>query len=349
MKTAIYSPYLDTGAGGEKYMLTIAEAYATIGTVEILLDSRLQKVGSQKIKDNVDALSIINWTNIEFKDAPIGDEFSVFDKYKFTRQYDYLFYLSDGSLFLTGAKNSFLHIQMPLKLLKTSIVNKFKLRSFKKVIYNSKFTESYMKSKIKIPSQVIYPPVDTTEFRPLKKKNIIVNVGRFVRVKKQDVLVESFKELVKEYPKNNWKLVLMGGIAKGDNEYLDELRNMAKGFPIEILTDVDRAKLDSILGEAKIYWHAMGFGTEDPAAQEHFGIAVVEAMAAGCIPIVVDKGGLKEILDDGKYGQLWKTKAELIEKSLSVMKSANYEIQEIVERSKVFGKDRFIKEFLDLK
>lgn len=349
MKTAIYSPYLDTGAGGEKYMLTIAEAYAKIGKVEILLDTRLQKVGSQKIKDNIDALSRINWTNIAFKNAPFGEKFSVFDKYKFTRQYDYLFYLTDGSLFISGAKNSFLHIQMPLELLKISVVNKLKLRSFKKVIYNSKFTESYMKSKIKISSQVIYPPVETTEFRQLKKKNIIVNVGRFVRVKKQDVLIESFKELVKDQPKNDWELILMGGVAMGDKEYLSELQREAKGLPIKILTDVDMAKLYEVLGEAKIYWHAMGFGTEDPAEQEHFGIAVVEAMAAGCIPIVVNKGGLKEILDDGKYGLLWNTKAELIDETLKVMKSTNYDRQKIVERSKVFEKERFIEEFLDLK
>src|SRR5262249_31745169 len=44
---------------------------------------------------------------------------------------------------------------------------------------------------------------------------------------------------------------------------------------------------------------------------EHFGIVTVEAMAAGCVPVVVNKGGQREIVQHGVNGFLWNTLEEL--------------------------------------
>ncbi|MDQ6864922.1 MAG: glycosyltransferase [Thermoproteota archaeon] len=46
---------------------------------------------------------------------------------------------------------------------------------------------------------------------------------------------------------------------------------------------------------------------------EHFGIAVVEAMAAGCLPVVHASSGPMEIVANGLYGLIYKDKAELPE------------------------------------
>ena len=64
---------------------------------------------------------------------------------------------------------------------------------------------------------------------------------------------------------------------------------------------------------AKIFVHAAGFGDPDdrPELAEHFGIATVEAMAAGCVPIVVNKGGQPEIVQHGTSGFVWNTLDEL--------------------------------------
>ena len=63
-------------------------------------------------------------------------------------------------------------------------------------------------------------------------------------------------------------------------------------------------------------WHAAGFG-EDPSSHpdrfEHFGIAVVEAMAAGIVPIVFGAAGPAEIVRHGVDGYHWNTVDELIE------------------------------------
>ena len=44
---------------------------------------------------------------------------------------------------------------------------------------------------------------------------------------------------------------------------------------------------------------------------EHFGITTVEAMAAGCVPVVVARGGQTELVTHGVDGYLWQTPDEL--------------------------------------
>ena len=44
-------------------------------------------------------------------------------------------------------------------------------------------------------------------------------------------------------------------------------------------------------------------------------------MAAGCVPIVINKGGQKEIIDNGENGLLWEKETELIAKTLKLMDS----------------------------
>ena len=73
--------------------------------------------------------------------------------------------------------------------------------------------------------------------------------------------------------------------------------------------------VQQLLAAASIYWHAGGFG-EDPQRHpdrfEHFGITVVEAMAAGAVPLVFGAAGPAEIVEHGVNGFHWRTTDELI-------------------------------------
>ena len=75
-----------------------------------------------------------------------------------------------------------------------------------------------------------------------------------------------------------------------------------------------RTLVESTLSAASIFWHAGGFG-EDPDTHpdrfEHFGIAVVEAMAAGAVPVVFGAAGPAEIVRHGVDGFHWHTLDEL--------------------------------------
>ena len=70
----------------------------------------------------------------------------------------------------------------------------------------------------------------------------------------------------------------------------------------------------SFFERARIFWHATGLNDDTdahPELAEHFGIATVEAMAAGCVPVVIDKGGQREIVEHGRTGFLWTTVDEM--------------------------------------
>ena len=131
--------------------------------------------------------------------------------------------------------------------------------------------------------------MNTKLFTPLPKKNIILNVGRFFspsvnkHCKRQDLLVTVFKTMCDQGLKN-WQLIFNGSVDNGrDNlNYFNQVKKSAAGYPI-IFHQNSRFKiLQQDYGQAKIYWHATGYGldeTTNPQAMEHLGISTVEAMA----------------------------------------------------------------------
>ena len=72
MKIAIYSPYLDTLGGGEKYMLTIAEILSFNNEVDFLLGTHLYNLGVAKITERVKRLHGLNLSKVNFVKSPIG-------------------------------------------------------------------------------------------------------------------------------------------------------------------------------------------------------------------------------------------------------------------------------------
>ena len=84
---------------------------------------------------------------------------------------------------------------------------------------------------------------------------------------------------------------------------------------------------------------------------EHFGIVVAEAMAAGCVPVVIKKGGVPEIVVHQKNGFLWKTEAELIKFTLQAIESPSlYQkiSSQAVADSQKFSKAKFCQKIYDL-
>ena len=74
-----------------------------------------------------------------------------------------------------------------------------------------------------------------------------------------------------------------------------------------------------LYGKSSIYWHATGYGEDNPKKFEHFGISTVEAMAAECIPVVINLGGQPEIVEQSVNGFLWNSIPELKKFSLKLV------------------------------
>jgi glycosyltransferase involved in cell wall biosynthesis len=192
------------------------------------------------------------------------------------------------------------------------------VRSYQAVWTTSRFSQDWIGRRWRRESSVIYPPVDTGRLLPGPKKNRILTVGRFFagqHNKKHSLMVRAFREMV-DAGLSGWELHLAGGSMAGEvhRRYLAGLRALAQGYPVFIHADADTGRLSQLYGESAIYWHASGYGEDDqrhPERFEHFGITTVEAMAAGCVPVVIGKGGQPEIVQDGRNGLLWLTLAEL--------------------------------------
>lgn len=354
MKAAIYSPYLDTLGGGEKYMMSIAEILSEGNSVEVLIDEHLLSLGID-LKDKLSKRFNLNLKTVNFIKAPVGKNSSSLERIFFLKKYDVLFYLTDGSIFYPTSMKNILHIQSPLPGQPAkSWWGKIKLRGWDLIIYNSNFTKDHSKENWPIQSEVIYPPVDTDKIRPLKKKKYILSVGRFsayLKDKKQANLINAFKELLNDSNAKDWTLNLVGSAGEGDKDYIDELRETAKNLTVKFYPNLEHNKLIKLYGESSIYWHASGLGENDPTKMEHFGISTVEAMSAGCVPVVIAKGGQMEIVEDNESGFLWENLKDLKETTMKLIKNdsiRNQIAKKATLRSKKFRKEIFADKILKI-
>lgn len=354
MIIALYSPYLDTLGGGERYMMSIAAILAEGNKVDVLLDKHLLNLGID-LKNELSKRFNLNLREVNFIRAPLGKNSSALSRAIFLRKYDLLFYLTDGSIFYPTAGKNILHIQYPiLGQPSKSILGKLKLKGWDKILYNSEFTKRHSENNWPLTSEVIYPPVDTQNFKPLKKEKYILSVGRFfgfLKDKKQGFLIRTFRELFESGEIKGWSLHLVGSAAEGDREYLEELKQAAVGLPIKFYPNLKYDKLQKLYGESAIYWHASGFRETDPSKMEHFGISTVEAMAAGAVPVVIGKGGQVEIVQQGKSGYLWETAEEFLEFTLKLVRDNTLREKlgkEAIIRAKDFSFDNFRKKITQL-
>jgi glycosyltransferase involved in cell wall biosynthesis len=314
-KALIVSPYLDHLGGGERYMLSVAEVLESLGNEIYFAWDNLEEVNKLAamlgIKLSAPHLDP-NIKKLYFGNNP-------FSMYLATRGYDIVVYLSDGSIPLLGGKCNILHMQVPFHGVGgKSWKNQLKKRFVGHVIVNSKFTKEIIDREYGINSTILYPPVKKVDCKS-PKENLILSVGRFepsLNAKKQDILIDVWRALSPRIP--GWKLVLAGASASDD--WVSSLKARAAEIPIEFAVAVSYDKLCELYSRATIYWHAAGYGIDEhknPELTEHFGISTVEAISAGCIPLVVPHGGQVEIVSNQDLH--WNTKEELMDKTLALI------------------------------
>jgi len=340
MKAAIISFTWDWLGGGERYSATLARFLEIKGyDTEIWWPKDIKS----QIKERFD----IDLRSTKFVDYnPYNQDFIA--RVKKTREYDLIFWVSDGSIPTSLAKKTIIHFQIPFHNAKSSsLQNKFKAR-FYTCVSNSFFTKSFVDKTYSVNSEVIYPPVDIGAVKPGKKENIILSLARLsqtLHAKRQDVLIEAFSRL--RLP--DWKLVLAGG--SSDPSYLSHLRQIAQSLPIDIIPNLPLNQARQLLSKSKIFWSATGYGVNPklfPEKVEHFGITPIEAMAAGCVPVVTKAGGHLETVTEGETGFLWETIDQLNQKTAGLAKDQKlWEklSQAAVNRSKQFSTTVFESKF----
>lgn len=190
----------------------------------------------------------------------------------------------------------------------------------------SQYTSDYVERLWEVPCETLYLPIDT-KVAWQRKRPMILNVARFAAPsdyadKGHIYMIEAFKALVDNGLQ--WELWLMGGIDYGHGRFLDSLCSSVRGYPIRIVGNAPQSVVQDALAKAAIYWHPTGIGLpNEPGAQEHFGLSILEAMANGAVPIAINRGGPTEIIKSGYNGVLVNSPQELYDVTKTLMLSGS--------------------------
>lgn len=213
-------------------------------------------------------------------------------------------------------------------------------------IPNSEFTSYWLTQKWQIPEEkkaVIYPPVTKVNAQTEKKQHQIFVCSRIEATKKIDLLLKAFES--SSFLKQNCTLVVAGSVKGESKEYIDSIQKISPSAVFYF--EPSRADLEKLYAESEIFWHAKGINEENPLYFEHFGITTVEAMSAGCVPIVINKGGQKEIVNES-CGFKWNTIEELVSLTENLVKNPD-SIGELrknaILRSELYTKEAFEQSF----
>jgi len=165
------------------------------------------------------------------------------------------------------------------------------------VMVNSSWTYGHIK-QLWNPKRlsIVYPPCDTSAFMdasapPTKKGQFrVVSVGQFRPEKNHEMQLNILAKLLKnlQQHKESVVFVFIGSCRnEEDRNYLEKLKDYATQLGInnniEWKTGIPFKDLKQELKKATAGLHVM--------SNEHFGIGIVECMAAGCVMVAHNSGG----------------------------------------------------------
>lgn len=154
------------------------------------------------------------------------------------------------------------------------------------IIANSQTVRERVQRYLSRDAIVVHPPCDTDIYEWLGQDDFYLSTARLSPLKRVDLIVEAFRTIPDR------RLVIASG-----GEELEQLRAAAQGAPNITFTGwISDARMRELTGRciATIY----------VPHDEDFGISPVESMAAGKPVIGVAEGGLRETIIGGETGIL---------------------------------------------
>lgn len=200
---------------------------------------------------------------------------------------------------------------------------------------NSQFIARRVWKVYRRAAEVIYPPVDIGDFRLVEAKGgNYVTVSRLVPYKRVELLVEAFARL----PDRHLTVI-------GAGPELERLRRVASPN-VELAGFLPDAEVRRRLERARAFLFA---------AEEDFGIVMVEAQACGTPVIAYGKGGACEVVRDlgrtGATGVLFAEQtADSIVDAIARFEDATDQIEPLACRRNAerFGHARFCSELVSV-
>ncbi len=193
-------------------------------------------------------------------------------------------------------------------------------------VANSRYVARRIQKTYRRPAKVIYPPVEVDRFTPnQQREDFYFVLSRFVPYKRVDLIVAAFNRL---------GLPLM---VVGDGADRERLKAMA-GSNITILGHQPESTIVDLMQRCKAFVFA---------AAEDFGIALVEAQAAGAPVIAYGKGGAVETVIPGVTGLLFpeQTVTSLMEAIRTFeQKQFLFDVEKMRHHADRFSPERFRQE-----
>ncbi len=204
-----------------------------------------------------------------------------------------------------------------------------KVARVSRLLATSNYTQGFVKSKWGRDSETLYPPCPTELYssRILPKEDMVITVGRIVPEKRMNLFIEIARKLP------TCRFVVVGSIDEQRSEYYASLKRTATSNVSFVLSPLRKAW--ELLARSKVYVHC--------TLNEHFGITVVEAMAAGCVPVVHDSGGPKEIVPS-QVGYRWTNTQDAADRISDLLRNDGLRRRLAVEasrRAEIFGTEAF--------
>lgn len=339
---AVYNLYWDTLGGGEVVSGQIAHLLASDHRVTLLGPNRPdadifeQRLGIdlsncqwREVRDDEQASAasadydvFVNCTysSRASNSAPLGLYYVHFPRVLTPRSRDVALRAGLGLVRLaerTPLRTS--KIETAERIFKSRLEDDSWVGTYTEFIANSSYTRKWIREIWHRDSRVIHPPVTGRSPRE-PKEHLISSLGRFFdpmhgHSKKQMEMLTVFTDMARSHVGvGDWRLSFVGGADAVSRNYVMRIRRAAQGLPVDVHVNAKREVVDDVLSKSSIYWHASGFGEDEqqhPERFEHFGISVVEAMAAGAVPLVYSVGGPSEIVRNGVDGFHWSTPEQL--------------------------------------
>ena len=151
---------------------------------------------------------------------------------------------------------------------------------------------------VTIPNPLPFHQLPAIDFS--EKKRVLLYVGRLHPEKGIELLIKSFKTL-----NADWKLRIVGpsdvSTGGGGTPYLESLKRLAGEANIEFTGPVfDMNLLNQFYAEASIFVY--------PSVAEKgetFGLAPLEAMAWGCVPVISNLSCFRDFIDNEANGLIF--------------------------------------------
>ena len=192
----------------------------------------------------------------------------------------------------------------------------------------------------------LYPEIKVGKFDKSEKKNQIVVFGRIAPNKFIEKSIKIFGKGTEKF--KDYNLIIMGGVTPETKIYkrkLEELINeLGLRNRVKIFGDISFEKLKQILSESKVLI--------DSQNKVSLTMTVIEAMAAGCVPLVIrESGNYLDIINKGEFGFSFENVEEgskKKEKILYKLSKGEIGVNRSIRRAYDFDGEKFRKNILKI-